>query len=69
MNPSCHVVDCSNPVTHSHYELTAPYEQQFFCPMHTGLLMEADKSYVCEPWRTELSETQVEKLLAKERSK
>ena len=61
-SPQCHVIGCQNRVTHSHYSKDDPYGLQYFCTLHTVEHMLPDKTYIVEPWKTELSEETIAKL-------
>ncbi len=61
--PRCHVVSCKGVVLHAHWATDEPYDVQYFCPRHTGELMLPCKFYRVEPWKTELSDLQISKLI------
>lgn len=65
-SPPCHVVGCKRRVTHSHWPQDDPYDVQYLCPRHTGEMMDPDRSYVVEPWRTELSDRAIHELIRSE---
>lgn len=58
----CHVVECDEAVTHCHWAHDAPYDVQYFCPVHTEELKDPNKTYTVEPWKTELSDENICKL-------
>lgn len=66
-SPPCHVVGCNRRVVHSHRPRYGDcYDVNYFCPQHTGELMEPDVAYVVEPWATELSDRAIHELIHSE---
>ena len=63
IKPPCHVVGCLNDTDWSIWPQGEPYAITYLCPVHIAEELEVDKSYVIEPWATELSEEQIALLL------
>lgn len=61
--PQCHIEGCAEAVTHSHWPKDDIYDVNYFCPEHTGQFMDPSKTYVVEPWATELSAQEIQLLV------
>jgi hypothetical protein len=60
----CHVMGCKEHVVNFHFPVDAPDEVQYFCPAHTAELKQPGRTYTEEPWTTDLSDEQIERLVA-----